>query len=239
MKNDFLERAVNPSQYDFEDVFWEQETGLNSPTRDWFWKYLQKFSSLWKDRDVLDVGCGTGWLAELLDKNGARTVEGFDPSKKSVEIAHKLHPELRILHSDLDSFDAKKQYGLILAVMSFGHIANVERSFQKVYQLLKRGGDFIITVPNYEYFRKPRYDYFVEIKDINEGEYVTQTRRPHWGLIAEIVRKTFVYIDAAEKVGFSLVKEVPMKPTERLAVRAPRYQETRNETLTDLLHFSK
>lgn len=239
MKNIFLKRAVDPQQYDFEDVFWDQEVGLSSPTREWFWEYIRNFSSFWENKDVLDVGCGTGWLLELLKKNGARSAEGFDPSQKNVEIAHKLYPEFPVSHSKLESFKTKKQYDVVFAIMSFGHIADPEGAFQKIYQLLRIKGDFIITVPNYEYFKKSRYDYIVEVKDINEDEFVTQTRRPHWGLIAEIVRKTSIYKNAATKVGFNLLEEVSMKPTQNLIVRASRYQETRENTLADLLHFQK
>lgn len=239
MKNTFLKRATDPQQYDSEDVFWDQEVGLSSPTREWFWEFLQEFSSVWQNRDVLDIGCGTGWLMELLSKNNARSVEGFDPSQKSVEIAHRLYPRLPIFHSELASFATKKRYDVVFAIMNFGHIADVDASFRKIYQLLERTGDFIITVPNYEYFRKPRYDYIVEVEDMNEDEFVTQTKRPQWGLIAEIVRKASIYKNAAAKVGFNLLEEISMKPTKNLITRVPRYQETRNAILVDLLHFQK
>jgi len=42
-----------------------------------------------KGKDVLDAGCGTGYLSRLLSKKGARVV-GIDLSEKMIEVARRL-----------------------------------------------------------------------------------------------------------------------------------------------------
>ncbi len=240
MNNNFLKRAVDPKQYDFSDVFWDKEISLkSSPTREWFWEYLKQNQNFWLNKDVLDIGCGTGWSVDLFLSNGAKSVQGFDPSEKSVRLAHTLHPDLNIRLDSLESFSSEIEYDFIVSIMSFGHIENVEHAFQKVFTLLKPKGRFLLFVPNYDYFKKPRYNYQIKVSDINDGEYVAQILRPHWGTIAEIVRKTSVYKTIAEMVGFGLVMEDQLKPTENLIKRSPYYEETKNDTLVDLFIFRK
>ena len=72
-------RATSPTQYDLDDISWSTENGLQSPTRRFFFDYLLRFKENWRGADILDIGCGTGWLMPLLKENGAKSVEGIEP----------------------------------------------------------------------------------------------------------------------------------------------------------------
>jgi cyclopropane fatty-acyl-phospholipid synthase-like methyltransferase len=240
-KNHFLIRALDPLQYDRSDVFWNNETGLTSPTRKFFYSYLIKYKKIWAGADILDIGCGTGWLLDLLRKQGARSVEGIEPSRKSLKISEKLFPAIKIYNCDLEHFHPKKHYDLIISIMSFPHIHtdNLFSEFSKLYDALNSKGELQMAIPAYDYFRKQRHDYKVNIEDINPDEYITQTQRPHWGLIAEIVRKNTIYTEIAKNAGFSLIKEIPMKPTKELINEAPRYKNCQNDAITYLIRLKK
>ena len=47
----------------------------------WFDRYID-----WKDKDVLDLGCAGGFMAEALASKGAR-VTGIDPASDTIEAA--------------------------------------------------------------------------------------------------------------------------------------------------------
>ena len=45
----------------------------------------------WRNKKILDVGCGTGKLAYLISKKGGN-VKGIDYSKSAIKVAKKKYP---------------------------------------------------------------------------------------------------------------------------------------------------
>ncbi len=46
--------------------------------------------SFWKNKSVLDVGCGTGLFSYMIAKKGAK-VTGIDYAKQAITIANKTY----------------------------------------------------------------------------------------------------------------------------------------------------
>lgn len=237
MSPNLLSRAINPRQYDLSDVFWESESGLQSPTRKFFFDYLARFKEEWKGAEILDIGCGTGWLLDLLQNNGAKSVEGIEPSARNVRYAWEHH-KFPVYHCTLGHFARERTYNQIISVMTFGHIGDVPAAFAKTAELLKPKGTLQLIVPAYHYFRQEREGCKVEVEDLNAEEYVVQVTREQ-GTIAEIVRKTEVYERAAEKVGLPVEYSLPMTPTPELMKDLPRHKAFREQPITYLLGFRK
>lgn len=234
---ELLERAVNPQQYDFVDIDWTKEDA-KSPTRMFFYEYLRKYEHMWVNADILDAGCGIGWLVDLLMKNGANSVVGIDPSEKNVMAAKRLFPFANISQATLESFSTKKQYDLIIAVMVLLHVRDVDSAFRRLHSLLRSSKGLQVVVPDYEHFRTQRFGYDISFEEINDDEYVAQVVRP-FGILADVVRKNHVYTAAASRAGFRLVEEVPMPPTPDLLSAAPKYLAFKDKPLTHLLRFEK
>lgn len=229
-------RAVDPHQYDFPDVHWETETGLESPTRKFLFDVLQPYRHLWVGKDVLDVGCGTGWLLELLRKDGAKILDGFDPAASNIKIAHHLFPKLEVKRSDLEHFQTIRQYDYIVSSMVFMHLSNPDDAFKKLSVLLRPDGEIHIIVPDYDYFRKPRHDKRATYEQLNGDEYVGFVDRPQ-GLLADIIRKTTVYEHAAQTTKLALVEDVAQCPTEEMIRSLPRFKPFRDIPIARLLRF--
>jgi SAM-dependent methyltransferase len=115
-------KATDPAQYDSPVVRWEIEVGLDSPSRKFFYESLKPELIKAKDSDVLEIGCGSGWLLKEIQKNGARSTIGIEPSKKNFELSRKNFPELKVVNVSLEDFEPNSHFDLVVSNMVFGHI---------------------------------------------------------------------------------------------------------------------
>ena len=74
----------------------------------------------WRDRTVLDVGCGTGGLLREIAARGAKQVTGIDYSREAIEIARRQNTSSsasyiigNVAESDLDVHDVVLSCGTI------------------------------------------------------------------------------------------------------------------------------
>jgi 2-polyprenyl-3-methyl-5-hydroxy-6-metoxy-1,4-benzoquinol methylase len=134
-----FQRATNPEQYDLEDLPWEKEGTTESPRTFFFWEYLQKYAPEWKEKDVLDIGCGNGWLLNEAVKLGAKSVLGVEPSNRNVALAKNHYPDIEIAQSAFENFDPKgKKFDVATSVMAFSHINNLDLAFDKLHEILRQ-----------------------------------------------------------------------------------------------------
>src|SRR3989344_8019876 len=199
MSSKILTRATDPSQYDKSDILWTNDVEANSSIRRFYFSYLLKFKKDWRGASVLEIGCGSGWLLHLLKEHGAKNVEGVEPSEKNIKSTP--YKNFKIHRSDLASFQEKKKYDVLISVMMFGHLKNLNSAFKKIGGLIKRGGKIIIIVAAYEYFTKQREGWKLKVEDLKPGEcaiQITSGKRK----IAEIVRRIEVYERVARQNGF-------------------------------------
>jgi 2-polyprenyl-3-methyl-5-hydroxy-6-metoxy-1,4-benzoquinol methylase len=100
------------------------------------------------DARILDVGCGTGNMAQVLNQMGYNNLEGLDPSSGMLEIAKKkgiyrfLHPKYLSERVDLpdDSYDAIVAAG----VLTHGHAP--PESLDGVLRLCKPGAIIVFSL---------------------------------------------------------------------------------------------
>ncbi len=64
-------------------------------------KIVKQFKSQIKDKDLLDVGCGTGVLYEPLNKAGLKSYTGIDVSEEMIKIAKENHKSENFICDDL------------------------------------------------------------------------------------------------------------------------------------------
>jgi SAM-dependent methyltransferase len=96
--------------------------------------------------NVLDVGCGTGILVNMLNDRGYNA-EGLDSSSDAIKYA-KLHRKGNYFLADLENFERPYKYDLVIANHIVEHFSNPEVFFSKTLQFLKLGGYLYIETPN-------------------------------------------------------------------------------------------
>lgn len=233
-----LDITTDPNQYDKPDISWKNEINRNS--RDiFFGEYLKEYIDSWEGKNVLDVGSGNGWLLNNAKQVGAKTVLGIEPSKNNFEQSKLFFPHVNVIQTSLEDFLPDNQsFDKVVAVMSLPHIKDLNRAFKKIAALLNTNGEFLAVVPDFNYFKKNRRNYKVEVEELNPNEYLATITRPS-GKIADLVRKDELYVQAAKAAGFDLIEQIPMTPTEAYLKSNPDFSEDPKLPLTQLFRFVK
>ncbi|MBX9772362.1 MAG: class I SAM-dependent methyltransferase [Candidatus Obscuribacterales bacterium] len=90
---------------------------------------------------VLDVGCGTGELAELLQKGGLK-VKAIDAHEQAIEKAAARGVNAECV--GFLEFQSKEKFDLIVFSRSFHHIHPVEKTAEHAHALLKDDGVLLL-----------------------------------------------------------------------------------------------
>lgn len=94
---------------------------------------------------ILDLGCGRGWLTEILSKYG--NVLGVDLSTNAAKI---LHPHLKFKQLDIISDKIEGNYDVVVSSEVIEHLTLEHQQIyiKKAYELLGENGYLILTTPN-------------------------------------------------------------------------------------------
>lgn len=110
----------------------------------------KKFSqSLPRDSFFLDVGAGNGEFVKYLINQGFHG-ESIDISKEAVQIVRKQLKGINRVNvklADIFTYKTKVKYDVIFCFEALEHIENDQLAMKKIYQLLKPGGIFMMSVP--------------------------------------------------------------------------------------------
>lgn len=122
--------------------------------------YLQiseLFDTAFADRDVYEVGCGTGVTYEQFHIEPYR-YRGVDPSKKAIEQFRQNHPELRN-HLFVNSFEESVNYwskGSAVVLATFGAASYFMPQYLEI--LAKSGQDYFLMFYRDGYCPEPFTD---------------------------------------------------------------------------------
>jgi len=125
--------------------------------------------------DILDAGCGLGFLSSELARLGA-TVRAIDPSPVSVSEAIRTHGQrdgLSFDALDLTSFSniggSDGAFDVIVANMTLHCVRELSSFMEAAYRLLKPDGFALCTVPNPDVYLQSRSDLDLRSVDLREA----------------------------------------------------------------------
>ncbi|MGM0863278.1 MAG: class I SAM-dependent methyltransferase [Bacillota bacterium] len=104
---------------------------------------------------VLDMACGSGYGAQLLAKQGKKTVTevvGIDTNQEAITYARGryYHPKFAYYCENATDSGLNEKLGLFDTIVSFEtyeHIEAEEQFLSNLFQLLKPGGKLILSTP--------------------------------------------------------------------------------------------
>ena len=112
-----------------------------------------------KGKIIYDLGCGNGYMARKLGKDGA-SVFASDASEKLIEIAKEKSKSLDIqyLVHDATDFSQYKDdfFDCVVMNMVIHYVEDLDKLFKGIGRILKRNGIFVFST---NHFFRPDYPY--------------------------------------------------------------------------------
>lgn len=100
------------------------------------------------DEDVLEIGVGTGRLAEKVAPL-CKAFTGIDISPKTILRAKEnlfCYNNINLICDDFRRFEFGKKYDVVYSSLTFMHIEDKQMAVFKIASLLKKDGKFILSI---------------------------------------------------------------------------------------------
>ena len=148
MRNDLTIYNTVADRWWSDDIRWVRTLKNLVPGRlAWFDRHID-----WQGRDVLDLGCAGGFMAEALALRGAN-VTGIDPAADAIDAAraHARESGLRIGY-DVGVGEAlpyhRASFDAVVCVDVLEHVADLAKVLSEVVRTLRPGGLFLFDTIN-------------------------------------------------------------------------------------------
>ena len=198
---------------------------LRNPKTNFYHKYIEKqamisiLKSVVKNKDVLDLGCGSGVFTKKVYSMGTKSMVGLDISEGLINIAKKENPRIKFYIGNASKTPFKNsQFDLITSSLMIQYLKNLEPAFKEVSRILKKGGFFIFSISH------PLVGLLSKIKIKNKKrmciEPYFQNRRVVWEIAdgAEVVDYQHTFESIIEPLvnsGFIIEKSIEPRPPKK------------------------
>lgn len=155
MKNDLSIYEQHATTWWSGETRWLRTLHKMTPAR---LKMIDPIVGDWTNKDVLDLGCGGGFLAEELARRGARVV-GVDPShgaiSAAVDHARRSSLDIRYVVSAGESIPLPDaSCDVVACVDVLEHVADLKLVIAEVRRVLRRDGLFVFDTINRTWLAK-------------------------------------------------------------------------------------
>ena len=135
----------------------------------------QKSTDFFLNKNVLELGCGTGELGNSLALFGSK-ITGVDISKTSLKKAKELSERFDLttnyLNQNLLKLDLNKEFDLVLALGCLHHTSDAKKGFEIAVKHCKQNG--LVVVGLYNKFGRIRLRLKNKIIDLFVGSDITK-----------------------------------------------------------------
>ncbi len=210
------------------DIFFEKYGQMTRSTKGLSgageWQYFQSLLPDFKEKRVLDLGCGYGWHCIYAMENGAASVVGIDISNKMLEVAKQKTPfkEVEYRNCAIEDIDfAEESFDVILSSLAFHYIEGYDALIKKLYRVLKPEGALIFTVEHPVFTAEGSQDWVYntegEIQHFPVDNYYYEGKRDTMFLGEKVVkyhRTLTTYLNTLLSNGFVINHIIEPKPLE-------------------------
>ena len=101
--------------------------------------------------EVCEIGCGTGYVLKGLATLKNLTLSGSEIHIEGLKYAKSRLPQVDFFQADATELPFVERYDAIGAFDVLEHISEDKKAIASIYQAIKPGGYFFITVPQYNW----------------------------------------------------------------------------------------
>lgn len=183
-----MEKQEYSLMFKFEVQYWWY-VGLHQLIK----HYIKKFSHNNTKKNILDAGCGTGRMLQLL--SDYENIEGFDLSEEAIEFAKKR--ELKNLRvKDITAWKpVSNNYDFVISsdVICSTGINNENEILDNFYKSLKKGGKLFLNLPAFEILRR-NHDIAVHVrKRYKRKEFIKDLKKAGFKIKVATYRLPLLY----------------------------------------------
>ncbi|MGL4571640.1 MAG: class I SAM-dependent methyltransferase [Clostridium sp.] len=229
---------MKENKYDNEKFFNEYKKmsrSVNGLSGAGEWHELKKMLPSFKNKRVLDLGCGFGWHCKYAIEQGAQSVIGVDLSENMLEEARKINNDNNIEYINMPIEDVnypKDSFDVVLSSLTFHYIKSFSDICNKVYDCLSKDGEFIFSVEHPVFTAEGSQNWYYD-EDGNRlhwpvDNYYIEGQRTSIFLGEEVKKyhKTMTtYINTLIKNGFEITGVVEPMPEESMLMDNKEMQD--------------
>lgn len=193
------------------------------------WQTLQKLLPDFKNKNVLDLGCGFGWHCFYAAENGAKSVLGIDLSTKMLNIARQKNHFKQITFDQSSMEEAvfsPKSFDVIISSLAFHYIADFENIIKKINCWLVDGGELVFSAEHPVFTAEGSQDWVYDeegkINHFPVDRYFYEGPREATFLGEKVIKyhRTLTgYLNTLLQNGFEILNiEEPMPPESMLTI---------------------
>ena len=213
---------------------------------------------------MLDVGCGTGWLANSISHHCGCSVTGIDINSVAVERARQVAQALGLSTefqvADLFVYAPRERFDLVVSLGVLHHTNDCPAAVRRVCEFVKPGGHVFIGL-YHKYGRQPFLNHFREMRKQGASEEVMRARYKelHSGLHDDTLLQSWfrdqvlhphetqhtlkemapIIMDASMKlVSTSINRFAPMGSLERLYIEERKQRAIAEQRLKQNQYFA-
>jgi 2-polyprenyl-3-methyl-5-hydroxy-6-metoxy-1,4-benzoquinol methylase len=118
-------------------------------------RLLNQLEEMRRPLQILEVGCGNGWLAAKLADLPNAQVTGIDANRIEIEQANRVFkkPNLKFIHKGFnnDTFSKREKFDVIIFAASLSYFPSVKTVMTDAFALLRENGKVhILDTPFYQ-----------------------------------------------------------------------------------------
>jgi len=225
---------MKQNKYD-DDVFFNKYSNMNRSKNGLEgageWHELKKMLPNFKDKRVLDLGCGFGWHCRYAVENGARSVIGIDISQKMLSEAKNKTKcgNIEYICMPIEDIDfPEESFDVVISSLALHYVKSFEDVLVRVYKCLSKGGDFVFSVEHPIFTAQGPQDWYYDDKGNilhwPVDHYFTEGIRNAKFLGEEVIkyhRTLTTYLNSLIKIGFEITGVVEPKPAENMLNTVP------------------
>lgn len=223
------ETAMKENKYD-DEVFFRKYSEMNRSkyglkgAGEWY--QLKKLLPDFKDKRVLDLGCGYGWHCAYAAENGAKKVLGVDLSEKMLDTAVKKNasPVITYMRSAMEDLSfANHAFDIVISSLAFHYVEDIVPLFKNIYFWLADNGRFVFSCEHPVFTAEGSQDWFYDkegnILHFPVDNYYYEGKRSAVFLGENVIkyhRTLTTYLNTLLDCGFQIKRVVEPAPPQDL-----------------------